>query len=414
MTDVSVHVEIDGQTNHVGTLFSHRRQSAESATFSYAGDYLRSPVAYALETSLPLASAPYQTDERSKMFRAFGDCAPDRWGRRLQVRREAALASAEGRSPRNLAEIDFLLGVRDDLRQGALRFRLDEGPEERPFLATESEGVPLLTDLPTLLELADRAEKDIAKLPDLERLFRAGGSLGGARPKAHVLDRSGRLAIAKFPSSERDAWNVMAWEKVAFDLARASGLIVPDSRLLRLAERSVHIIDRFDRTAEGHRIGYVSALTMLEAWDGDERSYLEIAEVIENYSDQASSDLKELWRRILFSVLISNTDDHLRNHGFLHQHHDVWRLSPAFDINPEPAENYLSTTIDGSRSDLSVELVLDVAEYFRLNKNEASAILDEVVSGVSRWRMVAQKSGLSNEEIERMSSAFSALNEIVK
>ena len=412
MTTVSVNLEIGGQTVHAGTLFTHRRQAAESATLSYADAYLRLPAAYALEPSLPLASAPYQTDEHSKIFRAFGDCAPDRWGRMLQVRHEAALASAEHRQPRSLGEIDYLLGVRDDLRQGALRFRLDGGSEPGPFLATENEGVPLLTDLPTLLDLAERAEKDTANLSDLERLFRAGGSLGGARPKAHVLNQSGRLAIAKFPSAVNDTWNVMAWEKVAFDLARASGIRVPDSQLLRLAGRCVHLVDRFDRTTEGDRIGYVSALTMLEASDGDERSYLEIAEVIENVSDQASVDLKELWRRILFSVFISNTDDHLRNHGFLHQHHDVWRLSPAFDLNPERDEGYLSTTIDGSRSDRSVDLVMSVAEYFRLKNEESSKILNEVVAGVSRWRTVAQNNGLNGEEIERMETAFATLGQV--
>jgi serine/threonine-protein kinase HipA len=209
-----------------------------------------------------------------------------------------------------------LLGVQDDLRQGALRFRVDE----KPFLATQSDGVPLLTDRPTLLDLADRVEKDTAKLPDLERLLRAGGSIGGARPKAHVLDDDGSLAIAKFPSSDGETCNVMDWRKVAFDLARARGIQIPNSQLLRLAGQSIHVIDRFDRTPDGLRIGYVSAMTMLEASDGDERSYLEIAEAIENYSDQASSALKELWHRILFSVFVSNTDNHRRNHGFPHTH----------------------------------------------------------------------------------------------
>ena len=416
MTTTSVHVEIGGTTVHAGTLHSHRRRGTESSALVYDSGYVATPGAYALDATLPLSMSPIQTDLGVGLFRAFGDCAPDTWGRRLLLRREAALAHQEGSSPRGLGEIDYLLGVRDDLRQGALRFRAEEGVGSGEFLAAQSDGVPVLTDVQSLLDLADRAEREAVDLSDLQRLIQVGGSLGGAGPKAHVLDNSGRLAIAKFPSSNQGTWNVMAWEKVAFDLGRAAGIVLPESQLLRLAGRCVHVVDRFDRAANGDRIGYVSAMTMLEASDGDERSYLEIAEVIERVSGEATKDLQQLWRRILFSVLISNTDDHLRNHGFLHAHGDVWQLSPAFDINPvpDPAATNLHTLIDDARSDLDVDLVLSVAEYFRLDRPRAEAVMVQVAAVVSGWRDVARRNGLSKSEIGEMAHAFSPLGQVVE
>src|ERR1035438_6857293 len=194
---------------------------------------------------------------------AFADSLPDRWGRTLIQRAERARAKAVATAPRSMSEVGLLLGVRDDLRQGALRFRLDE---QGPFLAAEESGVPALTDLPALLDIAARAERDTADYEDLRRLVRAGSSLGGARPKAHVLDAAGRVAIAKFPSDSSDTWNVMAWEKVALDLARDAGVTVPDSQLIRIGDRNVLVVDRFDRRGTA-RIGYASAMTMLEATD---------------------------------------------------------------------------------------------------------------------------------------------------
>lgn len=269
-------------------------------------------------------SGSLHTRVKRALFGALTDCAPDRWGRTLMARREAALAREEGRAARSLGEVDYLLGVRDDLRQGALRLSLGNGP----FLADDITGVPALADLPALLNLAQRAENDTADLSDLQRLVRVGSSLGGARPKAHVRDSNGRIAIAKFPSASHDTWNVMAWEKVALDLASRAGIEVPTSRLLKLAGRNVLIVDRFDRTETGARIGYVSAMTKIEASDGEQRSYLEIAEVIERVSPQVTEELHQLWRRIVFSILISNTDDHLRNHGFL--------LPPSIPLTMKP------------------------------------------------------------------------------
>ncbi len=330
----------------------------------------------------------------------------------LLVRREAAAARADGRTAQTLGEIDHLLGVRDDLRQGALRLRFGDGP----FLADGDTGIPALTDLPALLDLAPRAESDTADLADLQRLVRVGSSLGGARPKAHVRDVNGRVAIAKFPqagcsSADRDTWNVMAWEKVALDLAECAGIAVPTSRLLNLAGRSVLVLDRFDRTVAGARVGYASAMTVLEVDDGERRSYLEIAEVIENTSSRTTEDLHELWRRVVFTVLISNTDDHLRNHGFLHERGDVWRLSPAFDLNPNPAPGptYLSTPIDDTDDPATPSSALAVAEYFRLDATAARAVLHSVADAVGGWRSTAARHGLTPSEIAAMEPAFAGL-----
>ncbi len=309
-----------------------------------------------------------------------------------------------GTAARKLTDIDFLLGVRDDLRQGALRFRVGEHGK---FLADEDRDVPALTQLPELLQLAARADQDSANYDELRRLVRAGSSLGGARPKAHVVASDGRIAIAKFPSANTDTWNVMAWEKVAHDLARYAGITVPNSELIHIDGRSVHVIDRFDRRGD-ERIGYISATTMLEANDGETRSYLEIAAAIEQESRRATEDLLELWRRIAFTVLISNTDDHLRNHGFLHAGTHAWILSPAFDMNPnpEPGPKELCCAIDDSDTTASVAHLQEVADYFRLNAEQARAVLKEVSAAVARWREVARQYGLTEHDIEEMAPAF--------
>jgi serine/threonine-protein kinase HipA len=402
--DAMVYVAAGDKNLRAGRLYAHHRKGVESASFIYDDRYLADPDAYALDPALPLVSGTLQTSARRAMFGAFADGSPDRWGRTLIHRAERARAQAAGTVPRSMSEFDVLLGVRDDLRQGALRFRLDD---EGPFLATEDWGVPVLTDLPALLDIATRVERDIAGYEDLQRLLRAGSSLGGARPKAHVVDAAGRVAIAKFPSAGSDTWNVMAWEKVALDLARDAGVTVPDSQLLRVGDRHVLVVDRFDRDG-GTRIGYASAMTMLEASDRDQRSYLEIAEVIEERSTAATADLRQLWRRIAFSILISNTDDHLRNHGFLHERGDSWTLSPAFDLNPDPrpGPKDLSTAIDFTDTRASVDNLMRVADYFRLGTSDALAVVAEVTRAVARWRTVATSHGLLQRDLDEMEPAF--------
>jgi serine/threonine-protein kinase HipA len=405
MTDyIEVFVAIGGKNIFAGRMYPHYRRGSESASFIYDGKYLGNPEAYELDPALPLVTGTLQTPVGRPLYSAFSDSSPDRWGRTLIQRTERARAKATATLPRSMSEVDLLLGVRDDLREGALRFRCD-GQEH--FLATEDSGIPVLTDLPSLLDIASRVERDTANYADLNRLLHAGSSLGGARPKAHVLDNTGRIAIAKFPSESTDTWNVMAWEKVALDLARDANIVVPDSQLIRMGERNALVVDRFDRRGKV-RIGYASAMTMLEASDGDQRSYLEIAEVIEERSPSATSELRQLWRRIAFSILISNTDDHLRNHGFLHQHGESWTLAPAFDLNPNPGQGtkHLSTRIDFDSPRASVDALMTVAPYFRLNSEEALETLAQVVRAVRRWRKVATSHGLQHRDIEVMEPAF--------
>jgi serine/threonine-protein kinase HipA len=401
---IEVVVALDREDVVAGRLFSHRRRNRETASFTYDSAYLTRTDAYALDPALPLTQGVPQTPVGLAMFRAFADAAPDRWGRTLITRAQRRRATDRQTTQRSLGEIDFLLGVRDDLRQGAIRFR---DPATGGFLASDDVGVPQLTDLPQLLRAAEHFEADEETEAELRDLLRAGSSLGGARPKAHVIEGDGRVAIAKFPSVRQDMWNVMAWEKVSLDLARKAGIRVPESQLLRISGRSVLIVNRFDRDGD-RRIGYVSAMTMLEATDDDVGSYLDIAAVIEQTSPQASDDLRELWRRIAFSILISNTDDHLRNHGFLHSHAGAWRLSPAFDLNPdpEPGSKQLSTAIDGYATAASIDVLMSVAELFRLTEADAATALGDVLSATLRWREVAAAHELPKAEINEMAWAF--------
>jgi serine/threonine-protein kinase HipA len=238
-------------------------------------------------------------------------------------------------------------------------------------------------------------------------LLRGGSSLGGARPKAHVIDARGAAAIAKFPSPAGDEWDVVRWELVALRLAREAGLDVPSADLHVVDGKPVLIVDRFDRVGEG-RIGYVSAMTMLEATDGERGSYLEIADAIERHSPSAARDLRELWRRIAFSILISNTDDHLRNHGFLRTSSAGWALAPAFDLNPKPVPGtrYLSTAIDFDDTTASIETLLAVADAFRLDEEAARRIFGEVARATAGWRKAAADTGLPEAEVARMALAF--------
>jgi serine/threonine-protein kinase HipA len=400
---IEVFVAADERNILAGRMYPHYRRGSESASFIYDDKYLANR-GYMLDPGLPLVTGTQQTAVGRPLFGAFADSLPDRWGRRLIQREEQARARAAATVPRSMSEIELLLGVRDDLRLGSLRFR-SEGQEE--FQAVEQSGVPVLADLPVLLDIAARTERDTANYDELRRLVRAGSSLGGARPKAHVRDSAGRIAIAKFPSESSDNWNVMAWEKVALDLGRDAGITVPDSGLIRVGGRHVLIVDRFDRRNKS-RIGYASAMTMLEASDGDQRSYLEIAEIIEQLSPTATDELQQLWRRVAFSILISNTDDHLRNHGFLHEHGDSWKLAPTFDMNPnpDPGTKHLSTRIDFDSTAASIDRLINVGPYFRLDDNKALEILAEVTRSVARWRNVDASYGLQQHELESMAPAF--------
>lgn len=402
--EIEVVVQIGGEDVVAGRLWSHRRRGVESQTFAYGAPYLSRDGAYALDPGLPLVSGQQQTAAGRAMFGAFSDTAPDRWGRRLIARAEQRRVRREGGASRSLGEIDYLLGVRDDLRQGSARFR---SPGSDDYLAATDTGVPQLLELGHLLDAAERLERDEASEAELAALLRAGSSLGGARPKAHVRAASGRLAIAKFPSPAADEWDVMRWESVALRLACDAGIRVPDNALHEVDGRPVLIVDRFDRAGD-RRVGYVSAMTMLEAVDGDAGSYLDIADVIERESPHARRDLHELWRRIAFSIVISNLDDHLRNHGFLRESSAGWGLSPAFDLNPDPrpAPRLLHTAIDFDDNEARVDTLMAVADAFRLRNAAALEILAEVTTAAARWSVVADRAGLDRAAVERMAPAF--------
>lgn len=401
---IRVSVQLSGEDVPAGRLWTHRHGRSESSTFSYLPEYLGRADSYELDPALGDHEGQQQTAVGQALFGAFSDCSPDSWGRGLVQRAEQRDAREEERAPRRLAEIDYLLGVRDDLRQGALRL---QRTRDDAYLAPAAVGVPHLVDLPRLLHAAEELERDEPSAEDLRILLHGASSLGGARPKAHVLDAQGALSIAKFPSPVRDTWDVIRWESVALTLARSAGIDVPQHELVSIVGRPVLIVRRFDRTGRG-RVGYVSARTMLGARDGEQRSYLEIAQAIEEHSPHAAADLRELWRRIAFTVLISNTDDHLRNHGFLRASSSGWSLAPAFDLNPNPEgePRQLETAIDERSTLASIGLALEVADFFGLRRPEAGRVLSEVLDATETWRDVASANGLAIEEIRRMEPAF--------
>ena len=398
---VEVTVEIEGREVAAGSLWVHER-GGRTASFRYADSYLTSPGSYALDPALPKAAGVFHTSPGKALFNAFADSAPDRWGENLMRREERERARAAAVTPRTLTKADFLLGVRDDTRQGAIRFR---EPQRGSYYSAHRNALPRLIEVARLLRAADRLEAEGAFDRDIADLIDAGSSLGGARPKAAITDASGRLTIAKFPRSGSDEWDAPAWEEVQLRLARLAGLSVAESELLPIAGRHVLLVERFDRR-DGHRIAFASALTMLEASDGDQRSYLEIGEVIERHSPRADADLRELYRRIVFSTLTANTDDHLRNHAFLREA-GGWILSPAYDLNPNPNNpTRLSTAIDIDNADASIETALSVSGYFRLSADQARAIVADVEGATADWRRVASDLGLPRTQISRMAEAY--------
>jgi serine/threonine-protein kinase HipA len=302
-------------------------------------------------------------------------------------------------------EIDYLLGLNDFTRQGALRFKREE---EGPFLAEGGDVVPPFVDLGTLLAAAERVTLEKETEEDLLLLLAPGSSLLGSRPKASVRGRSEELLIAKFNRPDDD-WDVGRWEGVAMRLADMAGLNVARWGLEEVGSSTVLLMRRFDRDG-AHRIPFLSAMSMLEAMDGEPRSYMEIADAIRVHSASATEDLHELWRRVVFTVLISNVDDHLRNHGFLYSGSQGWRLSPAYDLNPMPVDvrpRVLSTAIvEGEDRSASIDLAFEAAPHFGLRPDEAETTAREIAAAVFRWRDVARELGARASTCDRMSSAF--------
>lgn len=401
-----VHVELHGATRRVGRLWVTTSRGRESATFDYDPEWLACDERFALDPALQLFPGPFHTRAGQALFGAMGDSAPDRWGRTLLARAERRRAREEGRTPRAMREIDYLLGVSDETRQGALRFSAEA---DGPFLAeSTASAVPPLVELPALLGAADRVLDDQETDADLRLLLAPGSSLGGARPKASVRDGDGSLLIAKFPAGS-DAYGVVRWEAVALSLARKAGIEVAEARVAVVLDRPVLLLRQFDR-ANRYRIPFLSALSALGAGDRDLHSYLEIADALRPHGAAVARDLAALWRRLVFNVLISNTDDHLRNHAFLYAGPAGWRLSPAYDLNPVPTDvkpRLLSTAITADLDlTASLELALEVAGHFGLRAEGARAVVAEVHASVRGWREEAARFGIGSAEIERMATAF--------
>jgi len=398
---VEVTVEIAGVEVVAGNLWIHERR-ARSATFAYAEAYLRNPLAYDLDPMLARGTGVFQTPTGKEVFNAFSDGSPDRWGQNLMRREEQTRAKAAGTTPRSLSAADFLFGTRDDLRQGAIRFRR---PGTDDHLSSSPAAVPKIVSLSRLLRATDRFVGGGTDDRDLKDLIKAGGSLGGARPKAAVRTAAGTLMTAKFPRKGSDEWDVIGWEKLENNLAARSGIAVALTELVTVAGRNVLLSARFDREG-AQRVGFASALTMLEASEGDLRSYLEIAEALAQRSNQASQDLEQLYRRIVFSILTSNVDDHLRNHAFLRRRTD-WVLSPAYDLNPDPkTTGFLSTAVDFDDPSADIDLALSVADYFRLSRADAKGIVAEVELATRGWAAAARALGLPVDEVDLMGQAF--------
>jgi serine/threonine-protein kinase HipA len=405
MTDRNLlaYVDLEGAPHLVGRLWGRSRKGRESATFEYDASWLANPSRFALEPALTLGKGPHHTAAGRQIFGAIGDSAPDRWGRVLMQREERRKAREEKRAPRTLLEVDYLLGVGDIARQGALRF---VEVENGPFLAAGTQ-IPPLLQLPVLLGAALHVSEDGGSDDDLRLLLAPGSSLGGARPKASVIDRDGQLSIAKFPQ-HGDLIRVTVWEAVALRLAAQAGIPTPDWRIEKVADRDVMLLRRFDRRGN-LRTPFLSAMSLLNATDNEPHSYMEIADALRQYGAKADEDCAQLWRRIVFGILISNTDDHLRNHGFLYEPAAGWRLSPAYDLNPVPVDikpRILTTAIDEADGTASLDLAYEVAPHFGVKLDKAKIIVHEVGTAVARWRETAKAMGLSANEIERMASAF--------
>lgn len=371
---------------------------------------MKNGFAYVLDPDLALYKGrQYSIDKAA--FGLFADSSPDRWGRVLMARRERFSADREGRKPRKLTDSDFLLGVYDKTRMGALRFKLDENG---PFLSDDKDSaVPPWTTLRTLEEASRQFENDENGLEEkwLDQLLQPGSSLGGARPKATVQDLKGELWIAKFPS-KNDEVNTGAWEKVVHDLAKLCGLKAPESKLETLSKLgSTFLVKRFDRNGD-RRIHFASAMTMLGKTDRasaeDGVGYLDLVSFIRANGASPKQDLVELWKRVVFNMAVSNTDDHLRNHGFILSSAG-WRLSPMYDVNPVPYGDTLALNVSEEDNSISIDLAIETAAYYGISLGDAKRTVDEITSIVrGSWERLALECGLSRGAIEHMRPAFLA------
>jgi serine/threonine-protein kinase HipA len=401
--ELAVHVDLDGHPVRCGRLWT-RSAPRESASFAYDATFLAHPRAFALDPELPLGAGQFHTGRA--LFRALADPAPDRWGQTLLRRAERARSRREGRAPRTLTAVDFLTLVHDETRLGALRFQDEREGDDAPFLSSDGKPVLPLLALARLLSATNRIVADEETDEDLALVLAPGTSLGGARPKASVRDTNGALLVAKFPRKD-DEWPITRWEATALTLARAAGIVVPTFRLELVAKKPVVMLVRFDRRGPA-RIPFMSAMTALSADDNQPRSYLEIVDALRRGGSEVTTDLRELRRRLAFNVLVSNTDDHLRNHGFLHDGVG-WRLAPAYDLNPMPTDvrpRVHALALDEADATASMETAFEVAPRFGIALADSRMIAREVGSVVRTWRAVGGRFGLKAKDLDRMESAF--------
>ncbi|MCH8475722.1 MAG: type II toxin-antitoxin system HipA family toxin [Opitutales bacterium] len=390
----------------MGQLYREIIRGEEVLSFAYEEEWLLRPQPFLLDPRLQFVHGR-QYAEKDHPFGLFLDSVPDRWGR-LLIRRRAEIDARE--EPPVLFPSDYLLAVADISRMGALRFRIGN---EGPFLAeNQKHSVPPLESLRRLENASRQFEATDTDDPEhanwLRMLIAPGTSLGGARPKCSVIDSHGQLWIAKFPSRS-DEFNVGAWEGLAHEMAEASGLRVGVARTEQFSPWGhTFLTQRFDRE-KSNRLHFASAMNLLGYKDGDGAktgaSYLDLVDLIESFGSNVNRDLEELWRRIVFNILINNTDDHLRNHGFLLTGQG-WELSPAYDLNPQSWRGGLALNIDENSNTCDLALARSVGKYFRLSENRQKEIIGKVSEVVKTWKVRAEAVGLKRSEIEQMRTAF--------
>jgi len=396
----------------MGVLRAEMTKAEEVFSFEYSSQWLNGGFAQDIDPDLKLYQGPQYLKDEKPNFGLFLDSSPDRWGRLLMRRREAIKARERGKRPIQLFESDFLLGVHDETRMGGLRFKLNVHDE---FLeSNQGLKVPPMTSVRELEQASLRIEddnffEDKNARKWLNLLIGPGSSLGGARPKANVRETDGSLWIAKFPSKNDDKDSGI-WEFLVNRMAKNIGIAVAEAKAARFSQRQHTFLSRrFDRSITRERIHFASAMTLLGYKDGYSHkgggSYLEIAELIERFGASPDRDLIELWRRIVFSVGVSNTDDHLRNHGFLLTCKG-WTLSPAYDINPDQAGIGLSLNISEHDNSLDFNLCLEVAEFFRWSLKEAKSYINTVENEISQWHVRAKQLQIPTSQINYMESAF--------
>lgn len=393
---VEVHIDWQGQPHLVGRL--HAADRSASVSFEYASTWLQRDDAFAIDpTSLPLQRGAHHG---GTLFGAIQDCGPDRWGRVLIERavRKKVLTQKPYR------DIDYVLALDDASRIGALRFRLNS---ESAFLAAATSKLPPLVRLSALLRATDAIHSETETAEDLRFLLGAGSPLGGARPKSAVSLADEQLAIAKFPKPD-DTRDIAAGEVLALTLAEQSGIQVAEHRLLPVGRQSVAVITRFDRAGK-NRIPFISAATLLGLPQGDPGAYTMLADGIRQFGNDVPGDLRELWRRLVFSLLASNYDDHLRNHGFLMHAPGRWTLSPAYDINPVPEMDHVrmsKTAITEDQEEPTIASALATAPRFGLKASEAKQILRAIFTVVSGWRKTGRQLHLKASTLDAYASAF--------